>query len=81
MRATSVSKRILYRPLNRFLNHVNLFWVLSFLTAMLGLYAIHLLRAVHEEGEVRGQVVVAYLAAEARKVFRHISNTVRFRHL
>jgi len=54
--------------------------VLFFLTAMLGLYAIHCLRAVHEEGEVQGQVVIAYLLADAREVLRHITNTVRLRH-
>ena len=46
---------------------------LFFLTAIIGLYAMHRLRAVHEEGEVRGQVVVAYLAAEARKVVRRMT--------
>jgi MFS family permease len=54
---------------------------LFFLTAMLGLYAIHRLRAVREGGEVQGQVVVAYLATEVRKAIRRISNTVGLRHL
>ena len=52
--------------------------VLFFLTAILGLYAIRRLRAVHEEGEVQGQVVT-YLAAEARGGFRHAINTLRLR--
>ncbi len=55
--------------------------VLFFLTAVLGLYAIHRLRAVHEKGEVQEKVVVAYLAADAREVFRNMINTVRLRHL
>jgi MFS family permease len=54
--------------------------VLFFLTAVLGLYAIHRLRRVHEEGEVQWKVVVASLAAEAGEVFRNIPNTVRRRH-
>ncbi len=40
---------------------------LFFLTAIIGLYAMHRLRAVREEGEVEGHVVVAHLAAGARK--------------
>jgi hypothetical protein len=53
--------------------------VLFFFTAVLGLYAIHRLRRVHEQGEVSWKVVVASLAAEAREVFRNIPNTVRLR--
>ena len=54
--------------------------VLFFVTAILGLYAIHRLRAVHEEGEIQGQIVIAYLAADAREVLRHITKIVRLRH-
>ncbi len=54
--------------------------VLFFLTAVLGFYAIHRLRAVHEKGEAREQVVVAYLAADTREVFRSMINAIRLRH-
>jgi len=54
---------------------------LFFLTAIIGLYAMRRLRVVREEGEVQGQVVLAYLATEARKAVRRISNTVGLRHL
>ena len=45
---------------------------LFFLTAIIGLYAMHRLRAVHEKGEVEGHAVVAHLLTEAREAVRHI---------
>ncbi len=53
--------------------------VLFILTFVLGLCAIHYLRVVHEKGEVQEKVVVASLVADAREVFRKITNTVRLR--
>ncbi|MGB6068049.1 MAG: MFS transporter [Desulfomonilaceae bacterium] len=47
---------------------------LFFLTAIIGLYAMHRLRAVHEKGEVERHVVVAHLLTEARKAVWHISS-------
>ncbi len=55
--------------------------VLFFITAILGVYAIHRLRSVYEEGQVEGQAVVRYLITEAREVFRNIISTARRRHL
>ena len=54
--------------------------VLFFLTVVLGLSAIHYLRAVHEGGEVEWKVVVASLAADAKEVFGNITKAVRLRH-
>ncbi|MGB6063729.1 MAG: MFS transporter [Desulfomonilaceae bacterium] len=48
-----------------------------FFTAILGLYALHRLRVVHEEGEVNGQVVIAYFTAEAAKVINRASSKLR----
>ena len=47
--------------------------VLFFLTAIIGLYAMHRLRVVRDEGEVEGQIVVAYLAAGARKAVQRMT--------
>ena len=54
---------------------------LFFLTAIIGLYAMHRLRTFHEEREVEGKVVVAHLLAEARKAVRHISKDAGHRYL
>ncbi len=54
--------------------------VLFIFTAILGLYAVYTLRGVHEQGEVQGKVVVASLAAEAKEMFRHITDTIRLLH-
>ncbi|HTY23955.1 MAG TPA: MFS transporter [Desulfomonilaceae bacterium] len=54
---------------------------LFFLTAVIGLYSMHRLRAVHEAGEVDGHVVIAHLAAQARKAVWHVSNAVGSRRL
>ncbi|HTY21496.1 MAG TPA: MFS transporter [Desulfomonilaceae bacterium] len=54
---------------------------LFFLTAIIGLYAIHRLRAVHEKGEVEGHVIVAHLLTEAGKAVRHIFSAARLRRL
>jgi MFS family permease len=54
---------------------------LFFLTAIIGLYAMHRLRTFHEEREVEGKVVVAHLLADARKAVRHISNVAGHRDL
>ncbi|MGO9116299.1 MAG: MFS transporter [Desulfomonilaceae bacterium] len=54
--------------------------VLFSLTAILGVCAIWILRAVHEGGEVEWKVVVASLAADAKEVFGNITKAVRLRH-
>ncbi len=54
---------------------------LFFITAIVGFCAMRRLRAVHEEHEVEGRVVVAHLLAEARKAVRHISNVAGRRDL
>jgi MFS family permease len=48
---------------------------------LLGLYALHRLLAVREEGEVEERVVTTELYAEVRKAFRHVSNVAGLRHL
>jgi MFS family permease len=53
-----------------------------FIAAVLGgLYALHRLLAVREEGEVDDEVVSAALGNEVRKAVRHISNVAGLRHL
>jgi MFS family permease len=51
------------------------------LAVIVGLYAMHRLLAVREEGEVEEGVVVAHLVAEARRTMRHISNIDGLRQL
>ena len=53
---------------------------LFLITAIIGFYAMHRLRAVHEEHEVEGRVVVAHLLAEVRKAVRQISRAPGLRH-
>ncbi len=50
---------------------------LFFLTAIVGIYAMHWLRAVHEEGEVGGRTVITYLLAEGRNAIRHVFTGIR----
>jgi len=54
---------------------------LFILTAIIGLYAMHSLRAVHERGEVEGRIVVAHLLEEGRKAVRHVFTSGGIRHL
>ena len=54
---------------------------LFFLTAIIGLYAMHSLRAVHEQGEVEGRVVVTHLLKEGRKAVRRVFTSGGIRHL
>ena len=51
---------------------------LFLITAIIGFYAMHRLRAVHEEHEVEGRVVVAHLLAELRKSVRQISRVLDY---
>ena len=48
---------------------------------IVGLYAIHRLLAVKEEGEVEEEIVVQELYAEVRKAVANISNVAGLRHL
>ncbi len=54
---------------------------LFLIAVVFGLYAMHRLLAVREEGEVEEEVVIAHVAAEARKAVRHVSNVAGLRHL
>ena len=54
---------------------------LFMIAVVFGLYAMHRLLAVREEGEVEEGVVMAHIAAEARKAVRHVSNIAGLRHL
>ena len=54
---------------------------LFYLTAIIGLYSMRRLRTVHEEGEVKGQIVVAYLWAETGKAVRRLFTSSRVRRL
>jgi MFS family permease len=54
---------------------------LFYLTAIVGLYSMRRLRTVHEEGEVKGQIVVAYLWAETGKAVRRLFTSSRVRRL
>ena len=54
---------------------------LFYLTAIVALYSMRRLRTVHEEGEVKGQIVVAYLLAETRKAVRRLFTSSRVRRL
>lgn len=51
------------------------------ISVIFGLYALHRLLAVREEGEVEEGIVVAELVAEVRKVVRHVSNVAGLRSL
>jgi MFS family permease len=51
------------------------------LAGILGLYALHRLGTVVEEGEVEEEIVVAQLYSEARKALRHVSSVAGLRHL
>ena len=48
---------------------------------IIGLYSMHRLLAVKEEGEVEEEIVIEQLWAESRKVIQHISNVTGVRHL
>jgi len=48
---------------------------------LLGLYALHRLLAIKEEGDVQEGVVATELYGEVRKAFRHVSNVAGLRHL
>lgn len=48
---------------------------------LIGLYAMHRLVVVVEEGEVQERVVISELYAEVRKLARHASNVAGLRHL
>ncbi len=48
---------------------------------IVGLYAIHRLLAVKEEGEVEEEIVVQELYAEVRKAVANVSNVAGLRHL
>jgi hypothetical protein len=54
---------------------------LFILAAILGLYALHRLLAVKEEGEVEEVVVRSELLVEMRKMVRHVSNVAGLRDL
>jgi MFS family permease len=54
---------------------------LFYLTAIIGLYSMRCLRTVHEEGEVKGRIVVTHLLAEARKAVRSLFTSSRVRRL
>jgi len=45
---------------------------LFLITGIIGFYAMRRLRAVHEENEVEGRVVVAHLVAQAGNAVRHV---------
>ncbi len=51
------------------------------IAAILGLYAMHRLLAVREEGEVESGVVLGEFYAEVRKAVRHVSNVAGIRSL
>lgn len=48
---------------------------------VVGLYAMHRLLAVREEGEVKEEVVLQELYSEVRRIARHASNVAGLRHL
>lgn len=48
---------------------------------LLGLYALHRLLAIREEGEVEEEVFATELYGEVRKALRHLSNVAGLRHL
>jgi MFS family permease len=60
------------------LKGLDFLFVISF---VFGLYAVHRLLAVREEGEVEEKVVVTHLYGEVRKAVRHVSNVAGLRHL
>ena len=51
------------------------------LAVIFGLYAMHRLLAVKEEGEVEEDIVIEQLWAESRKAVRHVSNIAGIRTL
>lgn len=60
------------------LRGLDFLFVISFL---LGLYAMHRLIAVREEGEVEEKIFTTQLFGEVRKAVRHVSNVAGLRHL
>ncbi|MHC4674583.1 MAG: MFS transporter [Planctomycetota bacterium] len=51
------------------------------IAVLLGLYALHRLVTVREEGEVDEKIIVNQLYQESRKAFRHVSNVAGLRQL
>jgi len=51
------------------------------IASIFGLYALHRLLAVREEGEVEEKIVMNELYASVGKAFRHVSNVAGVRHL
>ncbi len=60
------------------LQGLDFLFVISF---VFGLYALHRLLGVREEGEVEEKVVVTELYAEVRKAVKSVSNVAGLRHL
>jgi MFS family permease len=60
------------------LRGLDFLFIISFL---FGLYSLHRLLAVREEGEVEEKVVLSEFYAEVRKTVRHVSNVAGMRHL
>jgi MFS-type transporter involved in bile tolerance (Atg22 family) len=60
------------------LQGLDFLFVISFI---FGLYALHRLLGVREEGEVEERVVVTELYAEVRKAVKNVSNVAGLRHL
>ncbi len=60
------------------LRGLDFLFILSFI---LGLYALHRLAMVIEEGEVAEQVVLNEFYGEVRKAVKHVSNVAGMRHL
>ena len=52
---------------------------LFMIAALFGIYAMHRLLAVREEGEVEERVVMRQLYSEVRKAVRHVSNVAGLR--
>ncbi|MGH9392309.1 MAG: MFS transporter [Vicinamibacteria bacterium] len=60
------------------LRGLDFLFIISF---VIGLYAIHRLFAVKEEGEVEERIVLGELYAEVGRALRHVSNVAGIRHL
>ena len=52
---------------------------LFMIAVLFGIYAMHRLLAVREEGEVEEKVVLSQLYSEVRKAVRHVSNVAGLR--
>ena len=74
--STSAAKELQLPAFN--LRGLDFLFIISF---VFGLYALHRLLAVKEEGEVEEEIVLTHLYAEMRRSARHVSNVAGIRQL